>query len=438
MSTARAAQPSRRRIRIAQQRPGLAPDPRNAWTLAVGTWATTLAAAGRTPSTIEGYTRHLGWLAGDLGPTEPDPWALTPDALAAWLDAQAWSANTRARVMVSVRNFYTWGVLSGLCRRSPLSGLSIAPPKVRGPERLRVPAAWVEPLATFQAWLRASGKTDGTVDHRRAQVARFAQINADPWAVTLSDLARWLSRPDWEPEYKRAVRSALRSFYRWAEITGRITHNPTRDLDPVRRRRTLPRPAPDDAVRTGLENADDRVRLALELAIYAGLRRAEIAQLHTRDIGEDTLRILGKGGHERLVPLHPDLATILRAELRRRRDGLDTGTGWGTTIPPADGWLFPAEDPDQHLTPRWLGTLITRVLPTGWTTHTLRHRFATQAYQAGQDLRAVQELLGHSKPETTARYAAVPEGALVVAVHGVGLVSTPPQSAGTARPGGGG
>ena len=51
--------------------------------------------------------------------------------------------------------------------------------------------------------------------------------------------------------------------------------------------------------------------------------------------------------------------------------------------------------------------------------HTLRHRFATTAYGVERDLRAVQELLGHSKPETTARYVAVPEGALRTAVAGV-------------------
>jgi integrase/recombinase XerC len=64
---------------------------------------------------------------------------------------------------------------------------------------------------------------------------------------------------------------------------------------------------------------------------------------------------------------------------------------------------------------------VARVLPEGFTTHSLRHRFATAAYGVERDLRAVQELLGHAKPETTARYAAVPDGALAAAVAGVGL-----------------
>ncbi len=406
-------------------RPGLPETSAAPWSTAVSAWTATMTAQGKSPNTIEGYAKHVGWLAGDLATTHPDPWELPPGALSTWLDDQGWSAVTRQRVLTSLRSFYTWAVLAGLCRRSPLSGVAMAPPKVRGPQQLAVPGPWVEPIATFQAWLRSKGQSADTVDHRRAQVSRFAQVHADPWAVTLADLARWLSRPDWSPEYKRAVRAALRAFYRWAELNGRTPNNPTRDLDPIRRRRSLPRPAPDDVVILGLDRADDRVRLAIEIAIYAGLRRFEIAKLHTQDIGDADLVIVGKGGHERRVPLHPELAVILRAELRRRREALDTGTGWGQHIPAEHGWLFPSDDPDSHLTARHLGKLISRVLPTGWTAHTLRHRFATQAYRADRDLRAVQELLGHSKPETTAIYAGVPDGALATAVAGVGLTAEP-------------
>jgi site-specific recombinase XerD len=60
--------------------------------------------------------------------------------------------------------------------------------------------------------------------------------------------------------------------------------------------------------------------------------------------------------------------------------------------------------------------LLSRALGAGWTAHQLRHRFASTAYAAERDLRAVQELLGHSKPETTARYTAIPEGAKRAAV----------------------
>lgn len=417
-----------RRIRVAQTRP--TPAAATSWTRAITDWARCLEEDGKAPSTIEGYVKHVGWMGGDLAPICRDPWEVDPDTLSLWLDNQQWSAATRQRVLCSLRSFYVWGVLHGHCRLSPLSGVSAAPPKVRGPVRSPVPLAWVEPMTGFLAWLRAKGQTADTVDHRRSQVTRFAQMHSDPWAVTLADLTRWLSRPDWSPSYKRAVRAALRAFYRWAEIHERTPKNPTRDLDPIRRPRALPRPAPDDVVLSGLERADDRVRLALHIALYAGLRRFEIANLHSQDVGDADLRVAGKGGHERLIPIHPELAVILRAELRRRREGIDTGTGWGRSIPPENGWLFPSDDPDRPLTARHLGKLVTRALPPGWTTHTLRHRFATQAYRANRDLRAVQELLGHSKPEVTAIYAAVPDGALQVAVNGVGLPTSAGRSSG--------
>ena len=60
--------------------------------------------------------------------------------------------------------------------------------------------------------------------------------------------------------------------------------------------------------------------------------------------------------------------------------------------------------------------LIARALPDQWTAHPLRHRFATVAYQGTRDLLAVQELLGHSKPETTRNYIRLPQDALRAAV----------------------
>lgn len=147
-----------------------------------------------------------------------------------------------------------------------------------------------------------------------------------------------------------------------------------------------------------------------------GLRRAEIARLRFADISETEIYVIGKGGHHRRVPLHPHLRTEVRAAASRRARHLETHA------PPAEDWLLPNPAGDAHLTEHHLGALVSRLLPPGWTLHTLRHRFATAAYAATRDLRAVQDLLGHARPETTARYAAVPDGALLAAVHGIPVV----------------
>lgn len=408
----------RRRTRVSQTRPGLPADPKNPWNRAVSMWSEVMHSR-LSDTEHANYRKRVGWLAGDHADTSP--WSLTTDDLADWLDRQSWSLSTRRKVVVAVRSFYAWSTLAGLCQGSPLAGVSVTAPRPPGPARADLPIAWRRPLEEWTTWLRGGARTESTIRTRLDHLANLAQMHADPWSITEGDLARWLSRSDWSPATKRAKRSSIRSFYVWAVRAGHVATSPAGDLDPIRQRRALPRPTPTDVLRDAVEGADDRVRLALHLALYAGLRRAEIAGLHTRDIGETSLHVRGKGGHERRVPLHPVLAATLRDELDRRRTATNIGNGWGRTVPSVDGWLFPARDGERHLQPKWLGVLVGRALGPGWTTHTIRHRFATQAYLTQRDLRAVQELLGHSKPETTARYAAVPDGALAAAVLGVEL-----------------
>jgi site-specific recombinase XerD len=66
-----------------------------------------------------------------------------------------------------------------------------------------------------------------------------------------------------------------------------------------------------------------------------------------------------------------------------------------------------------------VSVVLSKLLPGKATAHTLRHRFASEAYASCLDLRAVQELLGHADPKTTARYTAVPAGQLIAAVRGI-------------------
>lgn len=386
------------------------------WEPHVLAWVADLLAAGKSESTVAGYAYHVRALAL-AHEHAADPWSLTPAMLAAWFEAQRWSQGTRKRTLVSLRAFYAWATANGHTERSPLAGLPVTSPRTPGPNRATVPPRWAEPAAAWATHLRAGGRAESTVRARTLWLIRLAETFADPWNVTADDLALFLSRTDWSPETKRSARATAVTFYKWAVRAGRLETSPAEHLESVRVPRALPRPATDDAVRAALEGANDRTRLMLMLAGLAGLRRAEVAAVHTDDLGmPGTLRVRGKGGHDRLLPLHPDLGHALTAEVHRRRIGSEPGTGW-TTAGSLPGWLFPSER-GGHLTPSTVGRIITDALPAGWTPHTLRHRFATQAYGAGRDLRAVQELLGHARPETTARYAAVPDHSLMAAVRG--------------------
>jgi integrase len=390
------------------------------WVAAIEAYQVSTELRPVTRTTMEGYVKHVRWLSewGSAG-----PWEITPRDVEAWLASRNWSRATRREVLVSLRRFYRWAVLVGHCQWAPLAGIqsSNQDPRRPGPAPKPLPPAWILPVHDFTAALRAGGRTEGTVRQRLWRLHRIAEVAPDPWAITTEQLAQWLSCPDWAPQTRRASRSSVTVFYRWAVRAGHLEKSPAEDLDTVRCPRALPRPAPRDVIREGLAEADDMTRLALMLAAYAGLRRGEIASLHTSEIGHDQLRVVGKGGHHRDVPLHPELQSALQAELERRRRGR-TGSGWPLEYVTEAGYLFPSPViPGAPLTPHHMGVLMAAALPGKWTAHTLRHYFATAAYAQERDLRAVQELLGHTKPETTALYAAVPDGALRSAVVGIAI-----------------
>jgi integrase/recombinase XerC len=247
---------------------------------------------------------------------------------------------------------------------------------------------WRTPLAAWLGSLIAAGQTQQTIASRRQQLSCAARaLGPDPWSVTSESLAEYATAQDWSRETRRTNYAALRGFYRWAVVRGHIDCSPAAQLPRVKAADPCPRPAPEMVYATAKAYACRRTLLILRLAGETGMRRAEIAQVHSDDLSADllghSLMVHGKGGKLRMVPLPDDLAAA---------------------IAHADGWLFPGDD-HGHLSPRWVGKLAAQALSGKWTLHTLRHRFATKAY-AGRDLLAVQQLLGHSSPATTQRYIA--------------------------------
>lgn len=256
-------------------------------------------------------------------------------------------------------------------------------------------------LGKWSTWMRASGKPDSTIGLRCYHVARvLGDIGEPPQIVTTDQLVDWLGARSWAPNTRRSYRASLRVFFEWAQATGLRPDNPALLIPRVPVPRGTPRPTPESIYRAAVLEADDRTRLMVKLAAMCGLRRGEISRVRRDDVDEAligwSLRVKGKGGHERFVPLPDELAAQLRS------------------MPP--GWIFPSDRRPGPLTAAHVGVLVSRVLPDGWTCHTLRHRFATVAYAEERDIRAVQELLGHAKIDTTAVYTQVPGDALRRAV----------------------
>ena len=246
----------------------------------------------------------------------------------------------------------------------------------------------------------------GWVDHERQRGALSAaslrtrtehlrhlgrHLGRGPYDVTADELATWFAAQRWARETRRARRVTLRVFYAWGVQAGHVEESPARFLPHVRAGTSRPRPASERVYAVALATAAPRERLMLRLAAELGLRRGEVAQVHTSDIIEDlagwSLVVNGKGDRERIMPLTPSLAGELRAA--------------------SPGWVFPGRV-DGHLSARWVGTVVSRLMPEGLTMHTLRHRFASRAYKLEPDLAAVQDLLGHASPVTTRVYVVVP------------------------------
>lgn len=153
-----------------------------------------------------------------------------------------------------------------------------------------------------------------------------------------------------------------------------------------------------------IEKASDFFqKLMIRLGAECGLRRGEIARVHSDNVVADSagrsLIVRGKGDKQRIVPLPDDLAGI---------------------IMDAHGYLFPGRF-GGHVEESYVGDHISHLLPDGYGAHTLRHRFATVTYATTHDLFVVAELLGHESVETTEHYVAMPDGRLRAATAAVRL-----------------
>lgn len=207
--------------------------------------------------------------------------------------------------------------------------------------------------------------------------------------------------------------SALRSFFRWLEALGLAENRAVFALSPPRLARTLPKPLNVDkavavaAGRAAPRAAPDWVKArdcAVLLLLYgAGLRIAEALSLKAKDAPTgacEMLRVHGKGGRERLVPVLPIVRRAVEDYLRLCPYPLAP-----------DGPLFLGVKAGP-LRARIIQLLLVRLrpqlgLPETATPHALRHSFATHLLSAGADLRQIQELLGHASLQSVQIYTGV-------------------------------
>lgn len=266
---------------------------------------------------------------------------------------------------------------------------------VKTTARRTPPTTWAAAVPAYTTTLVAAGRSPGTIRLHRHYLRHVAATVPRPWTATTAQLVAALAVEHWSPETRKSARGTLVAFYRWGHLAGHVETDPTLGLPAITVPAGQPRPAPETILARATLLADDRTRLMLALAAYAGLRCCEIARVHTTDLVGDTLYVTGKGGKTRTVPIaRPELLAAIRR---------------------AGGWLFPGRC-EGHLAPGTVTHILSAALPDHWTGHTLRHRFASRAYAGTRDLLAVGAILGHSRPETTQRYVLMPDDALRAAV----------------------
>jgi integrase len=259
-------------------------------------------------------------------------------------------------------------------------------------------------LVSYEKWLEVYLRP-GSVKLRIYYAQRLGRWNPEvvPWELTSQKLGDFVSSCGKSPSTRKNVVDAVRALFRWGVMVGKIPVSPAENLPRITVPRAVPNPTPTVALRRALKEAPPPVDVVLILvATLSGLRRSELAHLHSRDIRDSIIRVRGKGGHERMVPLHPILQEVLA--------DID------------DGYLFPSEkNPTGHLLPGSVGQRLGDLLGPGWSGHTLRHLFATSAFAATLDILAVQQLLGHRNINTTMGYTKVPSLHLQEAVNGIEL-----------------
>ena len=276
---------------------------------------------------------------------------------------------------------------------------------------------WLEGFRDFLAL--ESGHSENTVEAYLRDLQRLAEFAAsrgvrDPAGVTrvlLREFVYLLKDLGLSAATIRREVSAVRTYYGFLVAEGRVPADPSDRLESPRRGRVLPDTlgVSEVAALLAAPHVDQplawRDRALLELGYGAGLRVSELCGLGITDLllTENLVRVFGKGGKERLVPIGRTVIGAVSVYIHQLRPELDRGASAGRVLLNVRG---------RPLSRVGAWGIVKRAAARAGiakrvTPHTLRHSFATHLLEGGADLRAVQEMLGHADLSTTQIYTHV-------------------------------
>lgn len=298
---------------------------------------------------------------------------------------------------------------------------TVLPMQQRSGEGLRLDDAHV--LEDFAVHLTSQrGLSEHTVRaylSDLSQLSSFAQqTGADSLTqVDLSTLRGWLAQMAGRSLSRSTVArrgAAVRSFYTWAEHTGRVTTDPSLRLGSPTVARTLPTVLAVTGAAALMETArelavdgaaaDLRAWACVELLYATGARVGELVALDLRDIDLESrsLRVIGKGDRERVVPFGVPASDALRSWLDDGRPAVSRGSAASAVFLGQRGQRWGQRQVRDAVHRLAALAAVDDVAP-----HDLRHSAATHLLHGGSDLRTVQEVLGHATLSTTQRYTHV-------------------------------
>jgi integrase/recombinase XerC len=269
--------------------------------------------------------------------------------------------------------------------------------------------------------LTLEGKSRYTIERREQALARVAAALPVPLLDATGDhLYQWRAGLTIKPASVACYLSHIKSFYAWAKDEGLVEENPMKGVPVPKMPDRIPRPIPEADLMAALDATTHKMwlRPAFVLGGWCGLRVGEIAGLRVENLRLHDLPPVvivsaesAKGRKERVVELSPFVVRELFA-YDLPLAGYAFTDAYGRPFTP---W-FMSRTLNEHL--RGCGTKA--------RFHDLRHRFASQMYQATKDLRLVGDLMGHVSPSTTAKYAAFSRAGVTAAVAALPFPGSPP------------
>ena len=277
--------------------------------------------------------------------------------------------------------------------------------------------AWRAALRSFRAWLKLERQlSDNSVEAYLRDVSHLAQLAAErgktPEEITLDDLrglVEQLSDMGVALATQCRIVSGLRTFYRMLVIEDTVADNPATLLEMPRSSRHLPDVLTDAEIDAIIATFDlslpdqARNRVIVEVLYGCGLRVSELVNLHLSNIypDDECLLVTGKGDKQRWVPInHTALHLMLQY--------ISTIRSQQRIRPGEENYVF-INRLGTHLSRNYVFMFLKEAVKNAGiqkniSPHSLRHSFATELVTGGADLRAVQEMLGHEKINTTEIY----------------------------------